>query len=320
MKATSSREARGILEAATERSRSPPPSVLGENHLPRRFSGLQAPVSLGPPAFFPVGNAAGRFEPLTRGLESVTPHLLFVGISDPRHVFDALSALPNHTECVTCVLNDLNAETCARNALILQLLSSSFPFPQRIISIFALWWLHELPARSLPLLSQAAKGVQASCCSKTKAMIDLWLSSWNEASPESGSELADVAKEVESSKAWPKDMQESMAWLLEGGFVENISLQHQAARLQYNLHASKAAPIGWEHAGDGVLLWPNLEEEFDPDQGPPSRAEYIAALAKLLPRFLEAIMALQDWFPHKAARLQQGFLALAVCCCSSAAP
>ena len=304
MKAESSQEARRILEAATaDRSRSRPRASLGHNNLPRKFSSLGAPVCLGPPAFFPVGNAAGRFEPLTRGLDSLKPRLLFVGISDPRHVFDALSALPSQTECVTCVLNDLNAETCARNALILQLLSSSSPFPQRIISMFALWWLHELPARSLALLSEAAKLAEARCCSKTKAIIDFWLSSWDEAPRESGNELAAVAKELQSSRQWPHDIQESMAWLLEGGFVENTSLQHHAARLQYNLHASKEAPSGWDNAGDGVLLWPNLDEEFDPDQGPPSRDEYIAALAKLFPRFLEALMALQDWFPQKATGL-----------------
>ncbi|CAK9084069.1 unnamed protein product [Durusdinium trenchii] len=75
-------------------------SSVGAAALPAQFTSLRAPVSVGPPAFFPVGNAAGRFLPLTSDLSALEPRLLFVGLSDLRHLFVALEALEGGTRQV----------------------------------------------------------------------------------------------------------------------------------------------------------------------------------------------------------------------------
>ena len=265
--------------------------------LPRRFRSLRAPVSLGPPAFFPVGNAAGRFsEPLTLGLEVAEPDLLFVGISDPRHLFTSLEALDSlKTSKVRCVLNDLNAETCARNALILELLEGrSLDLAQRILTIFALWWLHELPLKALPLLCQAAKRAQGHSCSKTEEVLKKWIQTWDAPHSYNGSELQQIVSKADLAKS---NLEVAKSFTLDEAVVSNITLRHDAARLYYNLHSGFCVPDGWEEAGDGVLLWPNLDEseEFDPDEGTPSEADYLAALAKLLPRFMSTLSSLAEW-------------------------
>ncbi|CAE7204763.1 unnamed protein product [Symbiodinium necroappetens] len=64
---------------------------------------VAAPATLGPPAFFPVGNAAGRFEALTDGLcPEGELRLLFIGASDPRHLLKAL--LPLHLSLMKSVV------------------------------------------------------------------------------------------------------------------------------------------------------------------------------------------------------------------------
>eukprot|EP00439_Symbiodinium_sp_Y106_P013281 s6258_g1.t3 len=61
-------------------------------------------ATLGPPAFFPVGNAAGRFGALTDGLAPEGElRLLFIGASDPRHLLKALHPLTASACRVTCV-------------------------------------------------------------------------------------------------------------------------------------------------------------------------------------------------------------------------
>eukprot|EP00439_Symbiodinium_sp_Y106_P012708 s6258_g1.t2 len=65
---------------------------------------VAAPATLGPPAFFPVGNAAGRFGALTDGLAPEGElRLLFIGASDPRHLLKALHPLTASACRVTCV-------------------------------------------------------------------------------------------------------------------------------------------------------------------------------------------------------------------------
>ncbi|CAE8684826.1 unnamed protein product [Polarella glacialis] len=262
--------------------------------------GLSAPACLGPPAFFPVGNAAGRFEPLTRGLLVDRPRLLFVGISDPRHLLAALPDLPKSQ--VSCVLNDLNAETCARNAIILGLLGGTGPRGPRVLAAFVLWWMHDLPASILPLLAGVAHAAAAggACCPATSAVLRQWASVWSSAGKLSSSrstelvarsDLQEVISNVDLQACGL--LQAADEFLHVDGevclnFTANITLQHQLARLDYGLHAGHVTPTGWEAAGDGVLLWPESVEpdEFDPDVGQPPRAVYLLALSRLLPRFV----------------------------------
>ncbi|CAJ1428675.1 unnamed protein product, partial [Effrenium voratum] len=267
---------------------------------------LAAPASLGPPAFFPVGNAAGRFAPLTSGLEVAEPRLLFIGMSDPRHLLSAL-ALLDETQRVTCVLNDLNAETCARNALILELLSGSEMLGERMLAIFSIWWLHELPSPLLPLMCRAAAQAKAQGCCRTKATLESWCAMWSQTSSGAGSELQEVLQAAQLEG----NVKEAASNLVEEGMpvVVNSTLRHAAARLEYNLHSGHVS-AGWEEAGDGVLLWPGLDEadEFDADRGQPNRDEYLAACAKLLPLFVAALSKVGTWFQQGRAhwRCQAG--------------
>ncbi|CAK9084987.1 unnamed protein product [Durusdinium trenchii] len=270
-------------------------SSVGAAALPAQFTSLRAPVSVGPPAFFPVGNAAGRFLPLTSDLSALEPRLLFVGLSDLRHLFVALEALEGGPRSVTCVLNDLNAETCARNALMLQLLSEGdYPLGHRILSIFTVWWLHELPMPAVPLLCHAAEQAQKSCCTGTRQVLQKWIQQWRSDAGFTGTELQEVLQTADLSQS---DLAEAAEAFAHAPCVFNLTLQHTSARLQYNLHSGQAVPSGWQDAGDGVLLWPPLpeDEEFDPDAGAPGRAEYLGALTKLLPRSAQALAALAPW-------------------------
>ncbi|CAL1161440.1 unnamed protein product [Cladocopium goreaui] len=266
--------------------------------LPERFTGLQAPVTLGPPAFFPVGNAAGRFAPLTAGLDLSDVSdprdvaLLFVGLSDPRHLFAALLHGALAVKRWRCAMNDLNAETSARNALILQLLvDSSEALSRRIWTIFALWWFHELPLDALPLLRAAAAAALPRCCSATGAVLEMWSEQWRAATGEQafeGSEMEEVLGSVQFDL--PPGFSET-GWLKQP-VTCNATLRHSSARLQYQLHRGlDAGSDGWQLCSDGVLLWP--EEMLEPE-GLATREAYLGALAKLFPPFAAKLLQLHQ--------------------------
>eukprot|EP00435_Cladocopium_sp_Y103_P020496 s1453_g5.t1 len=268
--------------------------------LPERLTGLQAPVTLGPPAFFPVGNAAGRFAALTAGLAASSGDvaLLFVGLSDPRHLFEALLRR-QAVKGWRCAMNDLNAETCARNALILQLLNdSSASLSRRIWTIFALWWFHELPLQALPLLRAAAAAAKPKCCSATRAMLEMWSEQWQAATGEQafeGSEMEEVLRSVQLDSMPPAFSEilgtPKTSWLKQP-VTCNVTLRHSSARLQYQLHRGlNAKGDAWQLCSDGVLLWP--EEMLEPE-GLATREAYLGALAKLFPPFAAKLLELHQ--------------------------
>jgi len=279
-----------------------------------RNAGLRAPACLGPPAFFPVGNTAGRHPPISQGMEggdeAMQPRLLFVGLSDPRHMLAALQELP-HAARPVFVANDLNAVTSARNALIMALLShgeETAPRARRLLAAFCLWWSHELPKVLLPILvrcaaAQAAAvvGTARRCCSATSQVLRDWAAAWDTAAlPATPQETQDLQEVLSALGRLDRyDLVDLITDALQGGCVDNVTLQHPAARLDYGLYHERSAPEGWNAAGDGVLLWPEppTEEEFSTTnlgQAQPPRAEYVAALATLLPRFFDAVEPLAE--------------------------
>lgn len=272
--------------------------------------GLAAPPCFGPPAFFPVGNAAGRHEAITRGLSVNQPRLLFIGISDPRHLFTALDELPQDAE-VSCVLNDLNAETSARNALLVGLLRSPAAEPRavRIFAAFALWWSHELPAMLLPMLVNVAEAVASdgSCCPATAKTLRQWAACWSadageaQAAAKPPSPSQDLAEVLAGTPAL--ELSAVSAAVLAGGrkslvsgCVDNCTLQHLPASLDYGLYRERAAPAGFQAAGDGLLLWPDVpaDEEFTTDSGQPLRAEYVAVMSRHVARFADALDSVSE--------------------------
>lgn len=259
---------------------------------------IRAPACFGPPAFFPVGNSAGRHPPLTQGLNEPAPRLLFVGLSDMRHVFAALGALERDVR-PSCVVNDLNAETCARNAVVCALCrhSSNTPREQRVLSAFLLWWSHELPVASLGLLAEAATSAAAhGCCDATIAILHEWALEWKD--PSHSVPLRDLPEVFRQDfSSW--NLQHHVDCLIASGGVDNITLQHRRARLDYGLYKERVPPQDYDKAGDGVLLWPErgADEEFATDDGQPSRQDYLGQLSRNLLPFLDKTCSLaQEWF------------------------
>mmetsp|Transcript_25191 Transcript_25191/g.79408 ORF Transcript_25191/g.79408 Transcript_25191/m.79408 type:complete len:820 (+) Transcript_25191:107-2566(+) len=258
---------------------------------------LAAPSCLGPPAFFPVGNAAGRHAPITRGLAVSAPRLLFVGLSDPRHLLSALLALPSGTH-LQCVVNDLNAETCARNALIMALLARTGSRAMRLLAVFAVWWTHELPVALTPLLASTASEAAAmgACCPATTLVLQRWAALWS--APQAAQPASDLKSVFEATGLSVLGLADAACAVLQDGCIANGTLQHDAARLDYGLYCEHTPPEGWGPAGDGVLLWPEVpfEEEFPTDGVQPPRSDYLAALARQLPSFARTIdQIMQMW-------------------------
>eukprot|EP00439_Symbiodinium_sp_Y106_P047966 s4494_g6.t1 len=191
---------------------------------------------------------------------------------------------------------------------------------RRLMAVFCLWWQHELPAVLLPLIAAAAKNIldTGNCCHAICTVLKRWWTAWMTAGNTAGrgdaeldvqetltSEAEDLRQVLQASPGECEDckMREEVLQLFaRQGIpsVDNITLLHPAAHLFYNLYREKKPPEGWQEAGDGVLLWPELDAEFDPDQGQPSRGEYLRACGALLPRFLSVMAEISDgWFQRQ---------------------
>ncbi|CAE7655531.1 unnamed protein product [Symbiodinium sp. CCMP2456] len=185
------------------------------------------------------------------------------------------------------------------------------------MAVFCLWWQHELPVVLLPLIAAAAKNIldTGNCCHATSTVLKNWWTAWTEGSTADRMDAALAALQTPRSaedlrevlQASPGECKMLQVLQLSAGqgepgipCVDNITLLHQAAHLFYNLYREKKPPSGWQEAGDGVLLWPELDAEFDPDQGQPGRGEYLRACGALLPRFLSVMAEISEaWFQHQ---------------------
>eukprot|EP00929_Paragymnodinium_shiwhaense_P120243 TRINITY_DN92162_c0_g1_i1.p1 TRINITY_DN92162_c0_g1~~TRINITY_DN92162_c0_g1_i1.p1 ORF type:complete len:850 (-),score=104.47 TRINITY_DN92162_c0_g1_i1:407-2956(-) len=313
--------ATGLLKAAVslDSVKMTQQQATAESKSQRAVATLRAPACFGPPAFFPVGNAAGRFPPLSHGVKAgADVQMLFVGISDPRHLLMALSTMPPDVKPES-VLNDLNAETCARNALLLALLGchsgpalDSFSAASRVLLAFELWWSHEIPVAHLSMLIAAASSLSsaAHCCGATRATLEKWKDEWHKLTEAGRQTVGNTPPEQRfSSKDLrvvyeANDMEKyacSAEQILKDGCIDNITLQKPSAKLDYGLYKERRAPEGFISAGDGVLLWPEVasDAEFETRAGQPCRAEYLAALSALFPRFFEELVSVaKRWFQH----------------------